>query len=334
MTAYILRRCGGAVVVLLVVSALVFIATNLLPGNPSNAILGRDATPARVTELTRELGLDKPLIERYGAWLGNAAQGDFGRSVTQGGGAFGEFGHGTKVRTLVAPALRNTAILASVSLSLVILTSLLLGTFSALRQSRPEDNLAQVVTLVFLALPDFVLGAILIILFAFVWPVLPAVTLTPSVSGLVLPVATLVLGLLGVTARLIRVGVIDVLSSNYVTSARLRGVPERRLLRSHVLPNALGPTLQVFAMAAGDFVGAVVVVEYLFGYPGIGTGFVEAVSGRDYLVVQAYALIFAAVYILANLIAGTLTVAATPRLRDLDSEAIVRFPGSEAERLR
>jgi peptide/nickel transport system permease protein len=235
--------------------------------------------------------------------------------VTQGGGTFGEFAGGTKVTSIVGTPLRNTAILASIAFALVVMISLLLGGIAALRQGSPEDTLIQVSTLVFIALPEFVLGSILIILFAFVWPVLPAVTLTPTPAGLVLPVATLVLGVLGVTARLVRVGVAETLGANFVTNARLRGIPERRILRRHVLPNALGPTIQVFAMTAGAFVGTIVVVEYLFGYPGVGTGFVNAVSGRDYPVVQAYALLFAGTYVVANIIASTLSMALSPRQR-------------------
>ena len=306
---------AGGVVTLLVISALVFVGTNLLPGNPAYAILGRDATPARVAELRQELNLDQPVYQRYLEWLKGVATGDLGRSVTQGSGTFGEFAGGTKVTSIVGTPLRNTAILASIAFTLVVFLSLLLGAVAALRQGSPEDTLIQVITLVFIALPEFVLGSILIILFAFVWPVLPAVTLTPSPTGLVLPVATLVLGVLGVTARLVRVGVVETHAANFVTNARLRGISERRVLRRHVLPNALAPTIQVFAMMAGAFVGTIVVVEYLFGYPGVGTGFVNAVSGRDYPVVQAYALLFAGTYVIANVFASALTTALSPLQR-------------------
>ncbi len=137
--------------------------------------------------------------------------------------------------------------------------------------------------------------------------------MTPE--ALVLPVATLVLGMLGVTARLVRVGVLETLGSNHVMSARLRGIPEPRVIRSHVLPTALGPSLQALAIATGIFVGGVVVIEYLFGYPGIGTGFVSAVAGRDYPVVQAYTLLLAGAYIVANVVADTITAITNPRIR-------------------
>jgi peptide/nickel transport system permease protein len=316
MTRFVLKRVGGGLASLLIVSVLVFVGTNLLPGDPAHAILGRDATPARVAQLRKSMKLDQPVPVRYLRWLAGVSHGDFGRSITQGGGALADRSvSGTPVSTLIGPPLGNTLVLASISFVLLVAGSLVLGTAAAIRRASPLDTAVQVATLLFIALPEFVLGALLIIVFGFLWPVLPAVTLTVSPAGLVLPVATLVLGMLGVTARLVRVSVIDVLDTNYVMNARLRGVPEARVIRAHVLPNALGPTLQVLAITTGIFVGGVVVVEYLFGYPGIGTGLVTAVAGRDYPVVQAYALILAGTYIVANLIADTVTALTNPRLR-------------------
>ncbi len=304
------------VVALLVVSALIFAATNLLPGNPATAILGKTATPARVASLKAQLGLDRSLVERYVSWLGGAVHLDFGHSVVQGVGAYSDIGAGgTSVTKLIGSSLGKTAILAGISLVLVAILSILLGTAAALRRGSFVDSGIQVVGLLFIGLPEFVLGAILIIVFCFIWPVFPSISIEVSPSSLALPVATLVLCMLGVTVRYVRVGVIDVLRTNYVACARLRGVPEPRVLRRHVLPNALGPTMQVFAMVTGTFVGGVVVIEYLFAYPGIGTGFVNAVSGRDYPVIQAYTLILAGAYIVANLIADVVTMLCNPRLR-------------------
>lgn len=317
MTPFLVRRLAWGLVNLFIVSMLVFLATNLLPGDPATAILGRDASPERAEALRESLDLDRPLITRYADWLGGLFQGDFGNSLTQGVGSFTESGgNGRPVSDIIKPRLGNTAVLAAVSLALLIVISLAVGTASAIRRGSRGDTLAQVVMLVFISIPEFVLGAVLILLFGFAWPILPAVSLDVSAQNLVLPVLTLVLGLLGVTARLVRVGVIDVLETNYVTNARLRGIPEAQVIRRHVLPNALGPSLQALAIATGMFVGGVVVVEYLFGYPGIGTGFASAVAGRDYPVVQAYALILAGTYIVANVIADTITAVANPRLRD------------------
>ncbi len=169
--------------------------------------------------------------------------------------------------------------------------------------------------LVFTALPEFTLGAILALLFGVVWPILPAVSLEVSFTTLVLPVATLSLAAIAYTARFIRAGVIEALAADHVQMARMKGLPEKLVIRRHVLPNALGPTLQAFALVVGWLAGGVVVVEYLFGYPGMGEGLVRAISARDVPVVQAYTLIIAAAYIVANLLADLLTVALNPRLR-------------------
>lgn len=317
MFAYLLRRVLLAAASLLVMSFLVFAATNLLPGNPAYAILGKEATPEKVADLEIALGLNKPFLERYLDWLGGMFRFDLGHSVTQGIGAFGDQSGaiGTPVAELIGASLRNTAILATISLVLLIVLSIVLGVLSALLQGKFGDSAIQMASLFFIALPEFVLGALLILIFSFAWPILPPVSLSVTPLTLVLPVATLVLCMMGVTIRLVRVGVLEVVRENYVVTARLRGIPQRLVIRSYVLPNALAPSLQVFAIATGLFVGGMVVVEYLFGYPGLGTGFVSAVSGRDYPVVQAYALVLGGAYIVANLVADLITMALNPRIR-------------------
>ena len=157
----------------------------------------------------------------------------------------------------------------------------------------------------------------MIVLFCFTIPILPAVSFTVSPINLILPVTTLLLSMIGVTMRLVRVGVIDVLKTNFVITARLRGIPERTIIRKYLLPSALAPTLQIFAIAAGLFVGGMVVVEYLFGYPGIGSGFVSAVAGRDYPLVQAYAIILGGTYVIANFVVDIITFFTNPKLRSL-----------------
>lgn len=317
MLPYLLRRFGLAAASLVVLTLLVFASTNLLPGNPATAILGKEATPEKVAAIQSALGLDRSFQERYIDWFTGLLRFDLGNSVTQGVGAFGETSGatGTPVAELIGATIRNTAILAFVAIVLLVLLSIVLGVVSALRHGRATDSSIQVAGLIFIALPEFVLGALLILVFSFFWPILPAVTLDITPAGLVLPVATLVLAMLGVTVRLVRVGVLEVMQANYVVTARLRGIPERTIVRAYVLPNALGPTVQVFAIATGLFVGGVVVVEYLFGYPGIGSGFVSAVAGRDYPVVQAYALVLGGAYIVANLIADVITLSMNPRVR-------------------
>lgn len=317
MLPYLIRRVILAIASLAVMTFLVFASMNLLPGDPATAILGKEATPEKVSRLQAALGLDEPFFQRYLDWVGGVVHLDFGNSVTQGIGAFGDASgaQGTPVSTLIGASLENTAILALVALFILVVLSILLGVVSALRQGSALDSAFQVGGLLFISLPEFVLGALLILVFAFFWPVLPAVSFDVTPRSLALPVAALVLSMLGVTVRLVRVGVLEVARENYVTSARLRGLPERTIVRHFILPNAMAPTLQVFAIATGLFVGGVVVIEYLFGYPGIGTGFVSAVAGRDYPVVQAYALVLGGVYVVANLFADLTTLALNPRVR-------------------
>jgi peptide/nickel transport system permease protein len=296
----------------------VFLATNLLPGNPAIAILGKEATPEKVLVIQEALGLDEQVVTRYVNWIGNVLQLDFGRSVTQGLDAFSNQGLlGTPVSELIISPLKNSVILASVSLTLLIILTLLIGTYTALRAGSKIDKSIQIVGLLFISLPEFVLGAILIVLFCFTIPILPAVSFTVSPINLILPVTTLLLSMIGVTMRLVRVGVIDVLKTNFVITARLRGIPERTIIRKYLLPSALAPTLQIFAIAAGLFVGGMVVVEYLFGYPGIGSGFVSAVAGRDYPLVQAYAIILGGTYVIANFVVDIITFFTNPKLRSL-----------------
>jgi peptide/nickel transport system permease protein len=318
MIYYLLRRVGLVATSVGALTVLVFLATNLLPGNPAIAILGKEATPEKVLVIQEALGLDEQVVTRYVNWIGNVLQLDFGRSVTQGLDAFSNQGLlGTPVSELIISPLKNSVILASVSLTLLIILTLLIGTYTALRAGSKIDKSIQIVGLLFISLPEFVLGAILIVLFCFTIPILPAVSFTVSPINLILPVTTLLLSMIGVTMRLVRVGVIDVLKTNFVITARLRGIPERTIIRKYLLPSALAPTLQIFAIAAGLFVGGMVVVEYLFGYPGIGSGFVSAVAGRDYPLVQAYAIILGGTYVIANFVVDIITFFTNPKLRSL-----------------
>lgn len=318
MIYYLLRRVGLVAASVVTLTGLVFLATNLLPGNPAIAILGKEAKPERVLVIQEALGLNEDIVTRYLKWLGNALQLDFGHSITQGLDAFSnQETLGTPVSELIISPLKNSIFLASISLTLLIILTLLIGAYTALRAGSKIDKSIQIVGLLFISLPEFILGAILIILFCFLIPVFPAVSFTVTPSNLVLPVTTLVLSMIGSTMRLVRVGVIEVLKTNFVITARLRGIPERLIIRKYLLPNALAPTLQIFAIAAGLFVGGMVVVEYLFGYPGIGSGFVSAVAGRDYPLVQAYAVILCGTYVIANFVVDIITFFVNPKLRSL-----------------
>jgi len=310
---WLARRVLLGLFVLFGVSILVFAATQALPGDPAVAILGHGAQPAQVAALRRQLGLDRPLLDQYGHWLGNFLTGSLGESLTthQGVGSL-----------LLDRGLASlTLVLASAAIAIPV--ALLAGTLGAVRRDRPLDHVTQVVLLVLTAMPEFVIGLALLILFATtVLKLLPAVALVPSGGSayrhpreLVLPVVTLVLAVVPYLARLQRAAMIDVLESDYVQMARLKGLPERVVVRRHALRNSVVPIVQGSALALIYLTGGIVTIEYLFAYPGLGSALTTAVEGRDVPVIQAVVLLLASVYVVVNLFADFLTVLLIPRLR-------------------
>jgi peptide/nickel transport system permease protein len=301
------------VVTLLLVSMLVFAATQVLPGDPARVVLGHEATPDQVLALRHQLGLDRPLVSQYLSWLGRLLAGDLGNSlVTQ-----------ESVAHLIGDRVLNSAVLVLVSSAIAVPLSALVGAVAGRRRDRAFDRAVLVVTLGLTALPEFIIALVLVILFATsVLHLLPATALLApgqnplsDISILVLPVVALVLGVLPYLARLVRGSVIDVYESEYVRIARLKGVPERVVLRRHVLRNALVPAIQGTALALAYLTGGVVIIEQVFNYPGLGSALVDAVNNRDIPIIQVISLIFAAAYVVFNLIGDLLTVYVTPRLR-------------------
>ena len=305
MLRLIVTRALAGIATLAIASVVIFSATEILPGDPATAALGREATPEAVAVLRKEFGLDRPAVVRYGDWAAGVVRFDFGESVA----------NHIPVTRLINHRLKNTGILLLATMLLLIPISLLLGTVSALRQGSRLDATIQVATLSTVALPEFVVGLALILVFAIGWTLLPAVSLTASAKNLVLPVATLLLLSVAYTARMVRAGVIGALMSEHVTMARLKGMPERLVIRRHVLPNALGPACHAFALTMAWLAGGIVIVETLFAYPGIGEGLIEAVAARDFPTVEAICLVLAGVYVFANLAADVFTILLTPRLR-------------------
>jgi len=313
MTRLILRRLLVSLAVLWLVSLLVFVATLLLPGDPARAILGQQATPERIAALQHQLHLDLPVWQRYLDWLGGLFTGDLGTSTSTQG----------PVTALLGDRI-------SASLALLIIAAVLatplgigLGTWSAIRRDRVTDQVISGISLVIAALPEFVIGVALVVLLSTtVFKIFPSVTLTTpgepvwsEPAQLVLPVATLVLVVTPYITRMMRATMNEVLDSGYVEMARLKGIPERLVLTRHALPHAVGPVAQVVALQLAWLAGGVVVVEFLFRYPGIGQALIDAVSKRDVAVVQAITLLIAAVYIVVNLLADVVGILANPKLR-------------------
>jgi peptide/nickel transport system permease protein len=309
----ILRRVALGILTLFLISLVVFAAVLALPGDAATAILGKEATPERLAALRDQLNLNDSVVTQYLDWIGGVVTGSFGESAaTQ-----------QPVSELLSDRVVNTGFLVFVAAVVAIPLSIGIGVWTAMRRDRPADHITSTTTLVLAALPEFVIGIGLILLFAtsvFTW--LPAVSLLapderawsePSV--VVLPAATLVLAVTPYISRIMRGSMIEVLESEYVTMARLKGLPERTVIWRHAVPNAIVPAIQVTALQLAWMAGGVVVVEFVFSYPGIGSLFIDAVDNRDMPVVQTITMLAAAIYVVLNLLADLATIAVTPRLR-------------------
>jgi peptide/nickel transport system permease protein len=311
---FILRRLLVGVLVLALVSVVVFAATQALPGDPARAILGRTATPASLKELRHQLHLDRPVLTQYTSWVTGLLHGDLGTSLAAR----------QPVSTYLHDRLINSAFLVVIAGLISIPLSVAIGAYAALRRDKTFDVVSSVGTLLLAALPEFVVGVALVVLFATtVFPhTLPGVSLLApgarpwsQLKEMVLPITTLVIAVTPYVARIMRASMIEVLESDYVEMARLKGAPERVVIMRHALPNALGPTFQVIAINLAYLAGGVIVVEYVFNYAGIGGALQNAVSTRDLPVVQALAMLIAALYVVLNMLADIATILVTPRLR-------------------
>jgi peptide/nickel transport system permease protein len=309
----IATRLLTGIVVLLFVSLLVFSATQVLPGNAAKAVLGRSATPERLQALEAQLHLNRSLASQYWTWLSGTLRGDLGQSLASQTPVWGQVG----------PRLANSAVLVLLAGIIGSLIGLGLGITAALRKDRWFDHVTAVSALGVAALPEFVVAIVLVMIFAtVVLHVLPAVSyLPPGTSAwshprmLILPVATLVIVVVPYIQRMTRAAMIEVLESDYVEMAHLKGVPRRRIVLLHALPNALAPIIQVIALTFLYLAGGIVVVEYVFNFPGIGQGLVNAVSDRDIPVIQFSVLALAVFYVSMNILADVIALLVTPRRR-------------------
>jgi peptide/nickel transport system permease protein len=311
---FILRRLLLGVVVLILVSILVFLATQALPGDPARAILGRNANPASLAALRRQLHLDRPVIDQYWTWVTGLLHGNLGTSLAAQ----------QPVTTLLSPRLVNSGVLVALAAVLSIPLSIAIGAYAALKREKVFDQTSSNLLLALAALPEFVVGLLLVILFSTTVfrDFLPAISTIPPGTrpwnnwvALVLPTVTLVLVVAPYVARIMRASMIEVLESDYVEMARLKGLPERTVLVRHALPNALGPVFQVIALNLAYLAGGIIVIEYVFNYAGIGSAVRDSVVNHDLPVIQALAMLLAAVYVILNLLADVATILVTPRLR-------------------
>jgi peptide/nickel transport system permease protein len=313
MRRYIVRRVLEMVPLILLITVVSFALIRAVPGGPLSAFeLDPNIKPEDVERIKRNLGLDRPVWEQYFVWLFGMLHGDFGRSLV----------NDEAVTATIGSAARNTLFLSLFAFVLYVPVTLVLATLGAVFRGKPIDSLISVVTLVGLSIPDFVLGTLLIFGFAVKLSLAPALSIANPGDGFftrlhetVLPAVTLMVAMAVYAIRMLRDNLIDVLDSEYVRMATLKGVPRWRVVLRHALPNAIGPALNVTALNLTYLIGGVVVVETVFSYPGLGKMLVDSISVRDVPVVEAAALLASGVYILANLAADVLAILANPRLR-------------------
>ncbi len=297
---------------LLAVSVLIFAGTEILPGDVAQAILGQSATPETVAAIRASLGLDQPAYVRYFEWLFGFLHGDLGTSLTSGKPILG----------MLEGRLANTLFLAGMAALVSVPLAILLGLIAARFRDSWLDKSISIVTLSTISMPEFFVGYVLIFLFAVTYRWAPSLAnvhdgmdLGQKLYVIILPCATLTLVVVAHMMRLTRAAIINVMSSPYIEMAELKGVNRSRIIFRHALPNALSPIINVVVLNLAYLVVGVVVVEVVFVYPGMGQLMVDHVSKRDVPVVQACGLLFAATYILLNMIADVLSILSNPRLR-------------------
>jgi peptide/nickel transport system permease protein len=312
VTGYLARRLGLTLLTLILLSLIIFLAGQVLPGDPGRAILGPFAAASAVHALDHTLGVDRPLIVQYWTWVTGIVHGDLGIS----------YQFRAPVSSFLFPAIVRSLKLAVVAFVIVVPLSILGGVVAALNRGRLADRTISVTGLSLSTVPEFVSGVVLILVFAIEWKVLPVTASAPPGSSipteiryLILPAIPLVLILFGYIARMARAGTIEALDSDYVRTATLKGLPRSVVIRRHVLRNSLLPTITVIATQVGYLIGGLLIVETLFNYPGLGRLTVTAATDKDFPMLEAGVLAIGIVYLLATLVADILYTVLNPRIR-------------------
>jgi peptide/nickel transport system permease protein len=301
-----------AALTLLCVSAIIFAAVEILPGDVASNVLGQFSSEEARTVLREQLHLDRPALERYFLWLGNVIHGDLGIALSSR----------RPISDILWPRVSNTLILSAAAVFLYIPLALFPAVAQALNRNRPLDHVLSTATLVIASIPDFLLALLLLILFVVALPLLPAVSIVTDdtdlagwLRALILPATTLAIVMAVYAARMLRDNLIEVLEAQHVLMARLRGLSERRVLWIHALPNAILPTLNITALNLTYLAGGVVIIEKVFGFPGFGSLMIDAIRFRDVPLVEITILIASCVYILANLLTDMAALLLNPKLR-------------------
>ncbi|KSV74466.1 hypothetical protein N182_27885 [Sinorhizobium sp. GL2] len=308
----ILRRILLGFALLVAASMLIYGGVEALPGDFASIYLGQEATPEAVANIREELGLERPLVQRYLGWLGGVIKGDFGTS----------WSNRNSIGEQIGKRLANSLLLAGVSAAIAIPLALSLGLIAVRYRNRVPDRTISILSLAAVSLPEFFIGYLLIQLFtvkfgvgAFPSTVYDGMGFGERLFAIALPVLSLVVAVLAHMMRMTRSAILNVMSSPYVETAELKGLSALRIIAEHAAPNAAAPIVTVIALNLAALVVGVIVIEVVFVYPGIGQYMVDAVTMRDMPVVQACGLIFAALYIVLNLMADIVSILANPRLR-------------------
>ena len=314
MVKLIARRLALGVLTIVLVSGIIFVGVQALPGDSCTAYLGRAAQGKRLENCRRDFGLERPVLARYIEWTLGAVRGDFGVSLK-----------GKKpISETVGTRFRNTVILGITASILGVPLAILLGIIAALWRDRLPDLWVSTTAIFAMTIPEFVSSTVLILIFSVWLGWLPGIVITRPdaplfefLSDIILPIVVLAFVMTAHILRMVRTSVIDVLASDYVQMAQLKGVPYWQMVFKHVLPNALLPTINLVALTIAWLLGGTLVIEVVFNYPGLGRLMVQAIFFRDLAMVQAIALILATLYVCLNLLADLLTLVANPRLRTM-----------------
>ena len=310
----IIKRILLGLITLIIVSLITFAGTEVLPGDACTTYLEREAYGAALEACYERLGLNIPAYERYLSWAYNVIQGDFGYSLS------GQM----PINEVLGPRVKNSMVLASAAIIIGIPIALILGIVTALWRDKLPDIAISTVTIFAMTIPEFISATLLILVVAIWLEWLPGIVIVPTdvtitelLPNIILPVIAIAMIMTAHMARMVRSSVIQVMGSDYVQMAILKGVPYWKMVFKHVLPNALLPAINVVALTIAWLLGGVVVTEVVFNYPGLGRLVIESISNRDLPVVQALAIILASIYVSINLIADVMTLMLNPRLKTL-----------------
>ena len=315
---FLLRRLGLAIITLFLLSVIIFVAAQLLPGDVGRAILGPFADQRAVDQLNEELGTDRSIFVQYGDWIGGVVTGDLGES----------YAFRRPVEELLWPALRASAKLALLAFVIVVPIGIVGGVAAALKEGRFRDRFISIGGLSATAIPEFVWAVLMIMIFGLWLDILPVTAQAPRGAGfftqveyLLLPALCLVFVLFGYIARMARAGTIEALDADYTRTAVLKGLPRRTVIRRHVLRNSLLPTIAVVATQVGYLFGGLVAIEFIFNYNGIGQLIYRAALQQDFPLLLSATLVIGVVYLVATLAADLLYSLLNPRIRLASSES-------------